>query len=73
MVPQFASLEKLQYEKIRAIIEWMIAEHYFLKTRGKYPVLHSTYEGLHYSESITKHKLKELKTYLEEEVILWNL
>ena len=73
MVPQFASLEKLQYEKIRAIIEWMIAEHYFLKTRGKYPVLHSTYEGLHYSESITKHKLKKLKTYLEEEVILWNL
>ena len=42
MVPQFGGLEKLQYEKIRAIFEWMIAEHYLLKTRGKYPVLHST-------------------------------
>ena len=73
MVPQFGGLEKLQYEKIRAIIEWMIAEHYLLKTRGKYPVLHSTYEGLHYSENITERKLKKLKTYLEEEVILWNL
>ena len=43
-----------------------------LKTRGKYPVLHSTYEGLHYSEVITEEKLKEFKKYLEEDIILWN-
>ena len=42
------------------------------KTKGKYPVLHSTYEGLHYSEKVTVSKLKRLKKYLEEEVILWN-
>lgn len=71
-VPQFGSLEELPYEKITSIIEWMIAEHYILKTRGKYPVLHSTYEGLHYSETTTEQKLKKLKKYLDEEVILWN-
>jgi len=43
-----------------------------LKTKGRYPVLHSTYEGLHYSEIITQNKLKKLKKYLEEEVVLWN-
>ena len=32
---------------------------------AKYPVLHSTYEGLHYSESITEGKLKKLKKQLE--------
>ena len=39
--------------------------NYILKTKGKYPVLHSTYEGLHYSESITEGKLKKLKIQLE--------
>lgn len=58
-------------EIIQSIIEWMIAEHYILKTKGKYPVLHSTYEGLHYRDSLTEGKLKKLKKYLEEEVILW--
>ena len=49
------------------IIEWLINEHYILKTKEKYPVLHSTYEGLHYSESLTKTKLEELKAYLEKD------
>ena len=44
----------------------MIKEHYTLKTKGQYPVLHSTYEGLHYSESITEGKLKKLRKHLEE-------
>lgn len=36
-----------------------------LQTKEQYPVLHSTYEGLHCSESITEGKLKKLKKYLE--------
>ena len=71
-VPEFSALKDMSYERVRSIIEWMIAEHYILKTKGKYPVLHSTYEGLHYSETITENKLKKLKKYLEEEVIVWN-
>ena len=71
-IPQFGSLKELPYEKITSIIDWMISEHYILKTRGKYPVLHCTHEGLHYSENITENKLKKFKKYLEEEVVLWN-
>lgn len=58
------------YKKV--IFEWMISERLILKTKGRYPVLHSTYEGLHYSEVITEDELSKLKNYLEEEVILWN-
>lgn len=44
-----------------------------LRTKERYPVLHPTYDGLHYGETMTKRQLEKLKTYLEEEVILWNL
>ena len=40
--------------------------------RTKERVLHPTYDG-HYGETMTERQLKRLKTYLEEEVILWNL
>lgn len=71
-VAEFGTLKEMPHDTIASIVEWMISEHLILKTKGKYPVLHSTYEGLHYSENITVHKLKKLKKYLEEEVILWN-
>lgn len=69
--PEFGALNGMSHETVCAIIEWMLSEHYILRTKGQYPVLHSTHEGLHYSESITEDRLKELKTYLEEEVVLW--
>jgi hypothetical protein len=40
-------------------------EGFLLETRDAYPVLHSTYNGLHYAEVITKNKLQKLKKYLE--------
>ncbi len=64
-IPEYGMYRNLSLETVRAIVEWMISEHYILKTKGQYPVLHSTYEGLHYSESITTNKLKKLKMYLE--------
>lgn len=72
-VPEFGAFKDMSYERVRCIIEWMIAEHYILKTKEKYPVLHSTYEGLHYSETMTDNKLKKLKKYLEEDVVTWNM
>ena len=72
LVTEFGALKEMPHETIVAVIDWMISEHLILKTKGKYPVLHSTYEGLHYSEKVTALKLKRLKKYLEEEVILWN-
>jgi len=70
-IPEFKVLGELPYDTVQAVIEWMIKQHYILKTKERYPVLHSTYEGLHYSETITKGKLQKLKKYLEEEVVLW--
>lgn len=70
-VPEFGALKELQYETVQSVIEWMISEHLILKTKARYPVLHSTYEGLHYSEVMTEGKLKKLKKYLEEEVVVW--
>lgn len=67
---EFGAMQNMSFETIRSIIEWMISEHLLLKTKGKYPVLHSTYEGLHYSEFVTGEKLEILKKYLEE-VLLW--
>lgn len=69
---EYGVLRDMPYEIVQAIIEWMLKEHYMLKTKERAPVLHSTYEGLHYSETITEGKLKKLKKYLEEEVVLWN-
>ena len=65
----FGSYKEMSKEIIHTIIEWLIKEHYILKTKGRYPVLHSTYEGLHYNESITENKLRKLKKRLEEEVL----
>ncbi len=71
-VPEYGALKSYSHESVKTIIEWMITEHYILQTKGKYPVLHSTSEGLHYSESITEGKLNKLKKCLETEVITWN-
>lgn len=60
-LPEYGIYKDFSFEEIKTIIDWMISEHYILQTKGKYPVLHSTYEGLHYSESITENKLKKLR------------
>ena len=64
-IPEYGIYKNLPVDTVRTVVDWMISEHYILKTKGKYPVLHSTYEGLHYSESITEGKLKKLKKQLE--------
>lgn len=64
-IPEYGIYKIFSGDAVRTVVDWMISEHYILKTTGKYPVLHSTYEGLHYSESITEDKLKKLKKQLE--------
>ncbi len=63
---QFGKLKELQKNDIRSVIEWLIENHYILKTKGLYPVLHLTYDGMHYDEKMTLKQLKQLKRYLEE-------
>jgi DNA helicase-4 len=68
MLPEYGALKDLPRETIQTMIEWMISEHLILKTKEKYPVLHSTYEGLHYSNVITEGKLKKLQKLLKKEM-----
>ena len=70
-VPEYGALKNMNREEIQAVVEWLLANHFLLKTKGQYPVLHPTYDGLHYAETMTLPKLKKLQKYLNEEVILW--
>lgn len=70
-VPEFGMLKDISREEIQAIVEWLIAEHFILKTKGNYPVLHPTYDGLHYGDVGTEKVLKALDKYLKEEVVVW--
>lgn len=68
---EFGYCKGMSKEIIKNIIEWLIQEHYILKTKEKYPVLHSTYEGLHYSDTITEDSLKKLKYYIDTNIIFF--
>lgn len=62
---EYASLKEIDRKSLVAIIEWAIDNHFILQTKGMYPVLHPTYEGTHYNETITANKLKKLLDYLQ--------
>ena len=61
----YGKLTNLPREDVLFIMEWLIEKHYILKTKGLYPVLHPTYEGTHFSETITRGQLLALKRKLE--------
>lgn len=71
-VPEYGSLKDTCREEIQAMVEWLIEEHFILKTKGQYPVLHPTYDGLHFGDVGTEKMLKTLSKYLKEEVIIWH-
>ena len=65
-LPEYGKLGMLDRESVVCIVEWLLEQHYILKTKHpKYPVLHPTYEGMHYKESITEELLKELAEKLK--------
>lgn len=66
-IPEYGLLRSISREELQAMIEWLIANHFMLKTKGQYPVLHPTYDGIHYGEKMTQGQLKKLRRYLEEE------
>lgn len=71
-IPEYGVYRNLPADFVKLVVEWMISEHYILRTKGKYPVLHSTYEGLHYSQFTTEEKLNQLREYIEESKIALN-
>lgn len=64
-LPEYGTLRELSRDDVQAVVEWLISQKMILKTKAQYPVLHSTYAGLHYAETMTSGKLKKLKQYIE--------
>ena len=56
----FGALSKVGRDDLGIIIEWLIEKHLILQTKGKYPVLHPTYEGEHYNDNIKEKDLRDL-------------
>lgn len=63
-IPEYGALKHIRREVLVSIIEWLIEQRFILKTKGTYPVLHPTYDGLHYAETMTNAKLKKLQAHL---------
>lgn len=60
-LPEYGKLRKIRRDDLIVMIEWLIENHFILKTKHPtYPVLHPTYEGMHYNETITANKIKKL-------------
>lgn len=68
----YGSLVEVDREELSIIVDWMIGEHMMLRTKENHPVLHPTYEGMYYNETLTAKRLKKLKERLENEVVLWS-
>lgn len=64
-VPEYGIYADMSRDDMRAVVQWMLNNHYMLKTKAKYPVLHPTYDGNHFDECITKKQIRELKRYLD--------
>ena len=66
-IPEYNALAIMRRDDLLLVIEWLIEKHYILQTKHpKYPVLHPTYEGIHYSETITTKDLEKLCKLLHE-------
>ena len=67
-IPEFGILEDMERQDVEFIIKWLIENKFILQTKhAYYPLLHPTYEGMHYNETMTVKKLEKLKIALEED------
>ena len=62
----YGKLSRVCRDDVTFLVEWLIQKGFILQTKGKYPVLHPTYNGQHYGETITYQKLYALKKELEK-------
>ncbi|MCH5281002.1 MAG: UvrD-helicase domain-containing protein [Lachnospiraceae bacterium] len=60
LLPEYGKLSYLDRESLNKLVDWLISKHYIVGTKGKYPVLHITSEGLHYKEHMTPRNMKSL-------------
>lgn len=67
-IKEYGAFKQYKKSDIEYIIRWLIANKYILQTKGKYPVLHPTYEGMHYDEYISSQVLEKFANDMEERV-----
>jgi DNA helicase-4 len=65
LLDSFGKLSGMKREDIMYIIQWLIGEGLIWRTKGRYPVLHPTYKGTHYSENMSKPQLTALRQKLQ--------
>lgn len=65
-VSEYGKLKYLSRDDLNAILDWLIENKFILQTKGKYPVLHPTYNSMHFDESVTAGTLKKLHASLTE-------
>lgn len=65
-VAEYGFYKDMKRNDMRAIVQWLMDNHFIHRTKERYPKVHLTYEAEHYEESITIGKIKKLKTYLED-------
>ncbi len=63
---EYGKLACIEREELEMIVEWLISNKFLLRRNSKYPVLHITYNGLHYEEMINNAQLKNLARDLYE-------
>jgi len=56
----YGKLSELPRIDLLKLINWMIGKKLIRLTRGKYQVLHPTYEGTHYSEFLSRKLIEEI-------------
>lgn len=66
-IPEYGAFQEIPRDDVEAVVEWLISQNMIRKTKAQYPVLHSTYTGLHYAEVMTPGKLRKLKQYMGSE------
>jgi superfamily II DNA helicase RecQ len=65
LLDSFGKLSGMKREDIMYIIQWLIGKGLIWRTKGRYPVLHPTYKGTHYSENMSKPQLTALRQELQ--------
>ena len=65
-VAEYGQLKYLSRDDLVMILDWLIENKFIVKTKGQYPVLHPTYNSMHFDESVTAGTIKKLHGCLSE-------
>lgn len=65
-VPEYGACKSLTRDELRAVIQWLLDNHFMIKTKENYPKLHPTYESNNFDDTMEQSMLKKLKSYLED-------